>query len=196
VDGFNECGSWRDAFGFDVHDLAADHTGSEFGIEVAHVADACADGEGDLAKDGDCGWGWDGEGGDGLEGEGLEGVAGEDGGGFAEDDVAGGLTAAEVIVVEGGQVVVDEGVGVDHFEGGAEVGDSLGIGLGACAEAGCFHAEDRTEPLAAGEGAVPHSTVNGVRQGVGCGQEAFESGIGELCAGEKQIFYRGLHRLR
>ena len=54
---------------------------------------------------------------DGLEGEGLEGVAGEDGGGFAEDDVAGGLAAAEVVVVESGKVVVDEGVGVEHLEG-------------------------------------------------------------------------------
>ena len=40
--------------------------------------------------------------GDGLEGEGLQGVAGEDGDGFAEDLVAGGLAAAEVVVVEGG----------------------------------------------------------------------------------------------
>ena len=46
--------------------------------------------------------------GDGLKGQSLEGVAGEDGDGFAEDDVAGGLAAAEVVVVEGGQVVVDE----------------------------------------------------------------------------------------
>ena len=60
--------------------------------------------------------------GDGLEGEGLEGVAGEDGGGFAEDDVAGGLAAAKVVVVEGGEVVVDEGVGVEHLQGCAEVG--------------------------------------------------------------------------
>jgi hypothetical protein len=64
--------------------------------------------------------------GDGLEGEGLERVAGEDGDGFAEDDVAGGLAAAEVVVVERGEVVVDERVGVEHLDGGAEVGDAGG----------------------------------------------------------------------
>ena len=58
-----------------------------------------------------------GEVGDDLEGEVLEGVAGEDGDGFAEDYVAGGLAAAEVVVVEGGEVVVDEGVGVGHLYG-------------------------------------------------------------------------------
>ncbi len=72
--------------------------------------------------------GWLGSCGDGLEGEGLEGVAGEDGDGFAEDYVAGGLAAAEVVVVEGGEVVVDEGVGVEHLEGCAEVGYAFGVG--------------------------------------------------------------------
>lgn len=196
VDRFDECCCGWSAFGFDVHDLTADHAGREFGIEVADVANAGADGEGDLAKDGDGGWGWDRKGGDGLEGEGLEGVAGEDGGGFAEDDMAGGLAAAQVVVVEGGQVVVDEGVGVDHLERGAEVGDSVGVSLGACGEASCFHAEDGTETLAAGEGAMPHGAVDGVRKCVGCGQDAFEGGIGELGAGEEQVFYRGLHRVR
>ena len=61
-----------------------------------------------------------------MEGEGLEGVAGEDGDGFAEDFVAGGLAAAEVVVVEGGEVVVDEGVGVEHLQGCAEIGCALG----------------------------------------------------------------------
>jgi hypothetical protein len=60
-----------------------------------------------------------GELGEGLKGEGLKGVSGEYRGGFAEDDVAGGLAAAEVVVVEGGKVIVDEGVGVDHLEGSA-----------------------------------------------------------------------------
>ena len=70
--------------------------------------------------------GGSGQVGDGLEGEGLEGVAGEDGDGFAEDDVAGGFAAAEVVVVEGGEVVVDEGVGVEHLEGCAEIGCACG----------------------------------------------------------------------
>ena len=58
-------------------------------------------------EDGDDGGGRGGEIGDDLEGEVLEGVAGEDGDGFSKGDVAGGLAAAEVVVVEGGEVVVD-----------------------------------------------------------------------------------------
>jgi hypothetical protein len=54
-------------------------------------------------EDGDDGGGWGGEIGDDLEGEVLEGVAGEDGDGFSEGYVAGGLAAAEVVVVQGGR---------------------------------------------------------------------------------------------
>ena len=96
-------------FGFDVDDLAADHAFDGAG------------GLGDEAEDLDDGCGGNAEVGDDLVGEGLEGVAGEDGDGFSEDDVAGGLAAAEVVVVEGGEVVVDEGIGVEHLDGCAEV---------------------------------------------------------------------------
>ncbi len=117
VNGFDEfCGGGY-AFGFDVHDLAADHAWREFCIEVSDAAYSGSDGERDFAEDGNGCRGWCGELGDGLEGEGLESVAGEDGGGFAEDDVAGGLAAAEVVVVEGGEIVVDEGISVDHLQG-------------------------------------------------------------------------------
>jgi hypothetical protein len=58
---------------------------------------------------------------DGLEGEGLECVTGEDRDGLSESDVAGRLAAAEVVVIERGEVVVDERVGVDHLEGCTEV---------------------------------------------------------------------------
>src|SRR3984957_4995814 len=127
VDGFDQLGGGWGAFGFDVHDLAADHAGRELGVEVADTAYAGADGEGYFAGDRyRCG-GWSGERGDSLEGEGLEGVAGEDGGGFAEEDMAGGLAAAKVVVVEGGKVVVDEGVGVEHLQCCAEVGEAFGV---------------------------------------------------------------------
>src|SRR4051794_24762121 len=45
-------------------------------------------------------------------------VAGEDGDRFAEDFVVGGTAAAKVVVVHGGQVVVDEAEGVDQLNGG------------------------------------------------------------------------------
>ncbi len=124
-------------------------------------------GEGDVAEDRDYGCGVCRELGDGLEGEGLEGVAGEDGDGFAEDYVAGGLAAAEVVVVEGGEVVVDEGVGVEHFEGCSEIGYAFGVSVGAGDHPGGFHAEDGAEAFASGEGAVAHGSVDGVREGVG-----------------------------
>ena len=57
-----------------------------------------------------------GQGGEDFEGEGEEGIAGKEGDGFAELDVAGREPSAEVVVVEGGEVVVDEGEGVDHLE--------------------------------------------------------------------------------
>ena len=100
MDGFDEVGGGGDAFGLNVDDLAADHAGGEAGVEVAEAADAGADGDRDFAQDGDYGWSGRGELRYGLEGEGLQGVAGEDGDGFTEGDVAGGMAAAEVVVVE------------------------------------------------------------------------------------------------
>jgi hypothetical protein len=54
VDGFYEFGCGGDTFGFDVHDLAADHAGRELGCEIADAADAGAYGERNFAEDGDC----------------------------------------------------------------------------------------------------------------------------------------------
>ena len=54
---------------------------------------------------------------DELEGKGVEGVAGQDGEGLAVDFVVGGPAAAEVVVVHGGKVIVDEGEAVDHLDG-------------------------------------------------------------------------------
>src|SRR5882757_6858627 len=163
MNGFDKLGGGGDAFGLDIDDLAADHAGRERAVGAYSVAD----GERYFAEDGDGGDGRSGEGGDGLEGEGLESVAGEDSGGFAEDDVAGGLAAAEVVVVESGEVVVDEGVGVDHLQGRAEIGCS-GWNFYPAADHACgLHAEDGAEAFAAGEDAVAHGAMDGVGQGVG-----------------------------
>ena len=114
--------------------------------------------------------------------------------------MGGGLAAAEVVVVEGGEVIVDEGVGVNHLEGCAEVGCAFGeiawgvdVREGAGDHAGGLHAEDGTETFAASEDAVAHGSVDGVGQSVGRGQEAFEGSIGELCAGVQQSFYLRVH---
>ena len=163
MDGFYELeGGWG-AFGFNVDDLAADHAGWEGGVG----AYAGADGEGDIFQYRDYGRGRCGELGESLESEGLEGVAGEDGDGFAEEDVAGGLAAAEVVVVEGGEVVVDEGIRVEHFKGGRKIGGSVGDIGGVGDHTGGFHAEDGAEAFAACEGAMTHGSVDGVGEGVG-----------------------------
>ena len=130
---------------------------------------------------------------DGLEGEGLERVAGEDGDGLAEGDVAGRLAAAQVVVVERGEIVVDERVGVQHLERGTQFGDSAGQFAAACDHARGLHAEDGPQPLAAGEDAVAHRAVDGVGQCLGRGKKPFEGSVGEGDAGGKQRAYGGIH---
>ena len=53
-------------------------------------------------------------------GHGEEPVSGQDGVGLPEDLVIAGLAPAHVVVVHGGQVVMDKGIGVDHLEGARE----------------------------------------------------------------------------
>ena len=103
---------------FEVEDLAANHAFDGAG------------GFGDEADDADGAVGLCSELGENLVGKGLERVAGKDGGGFSEGDVAGGLAAAEVVVVERGEIVVDERVGVEHFDRCAQVCDAVGKSSG------------------------------------------------------------------
>ena len=99
-------------FAFQVQHLAADHAVNG------------ADGVGDKADDLNGGGGRAVEPGQHLEGAGLQRVAGQNGDGLAEGHVAGGLAAAQIVVVQGGQVVVDERVGVEHLQGRAQPLDS------------------------------------------------------------------------
>ena len=205
VDLFDEGGGGGLAFGLDVDDLAADHAGGEAGREVVGEvvkvlglaggggADAGADGAGDLAEDVDGGDSGAVEAGDGVEGEGLEGVAGEDGDGLAEDLVAGGLTAAEVVVVEGREVVVDERVGVEHFDGGAELDGGLFAHVVLAGEAPGLIAEVGAEPLAAGEDGVTHGAMDGVGCGVGRGKQTFQGEVSACSAVADQLENGGAH---
>ena len=61
-----------------------------------------------------------------CEGQGLEGVAGEDGGGLVEGLVAGRAAAAQVVVVHGREVVMDQGIGVDQLDGAGGAVHHLG----------------------------------------------------------------------
>src|SRR6201999_2957170 len=80
-------------FGLDVDDLSADHAGRQ------GAANACAKRKREFTHNVDDRSWRRGQLRNGLEGERLQRIAGEDGGGFAEGHVAGGLTAAQVIVV-------------------------------------------------------------------------------------------------
>ena len=135
--------------------------------------DAGPDGTGDLLEDVDGGDGGAVQAGDGVKGEGLESVTGEDGDGVAEDLVAGRLAAAEVVVVERWEVVVNERVGVEHFDGCAELDGSLLCrdcsGADLAGELPGLEAQHGTKPLAAGKDAVPHGAMDGVRRGIGRG---------------------------
>ena len=156
-------------------------------MEVADGADAGGNRGGHGAEDRDhrCGAGRADR--HGLEGEGLERVAGENGGGFAEDDVAGRLAAAKIVVVERGQVIVDEGVGVEHLQRGSELGCSGRYVAGD--HAGGFKCQDRPETLAAGEGGVAHGAMNGMWKGVRGGEQAFKGLIGQLGSCAEQGVY-------
>ena len=141
------------------------------------AADAGANGERKLAHDVDDRSGRCGELRDGLEGERLQCVAGEDRDGFAEGHVAGGLAAAQIVVVERGQIVMDQRVGVHHLDRSAEVGRGWRELVRDAARG--LHAEDGAQALAAREGGVPHGAVNGMRFNGRGGQQTFESVVSE-----------------
>ena len=88
---------------------------------------------------------------------------------------------------------MDEGVGVEHLDGGAEVGCAFGDFACGGDHAGRFHREDGAEAFAAGEDGVAHGPVDGVRERVGRGQKAFEGLVGEFGAGAEQVLYGGMH---
>ena len=99
----------------DVAHLAADHAaGPGAGRQLGHQPDAGVRiGVAVLA-------------GEQPEGQRQEGVAGEDRRGLVIGLVHGRLAAAQVVVVHGRQVVVDQRVAVDHLDG--EPGDDRAFG--------------------------------------------------------------------
>ena len=54
---------------------------------------------------------------DDLKGAGLQAVADQHGGSFVVGHVTAGLAVAQFVVVHGRQIVVDQGVAVDHLHG-------------------------------------------------------------------------------
>src|ERR1700719_3006832 len=150
------------AFGFHVSDLAANHS-----IDGAGGGrNFCEDGSAALRCGGRCT--------DGFEGQRQESVASEDGDGFAEFLMASRFAAAEVIVVQRRQIIVDQGIGVDELDGASGMKRWCHI---AGEDARRLETKNGADPLSSGEDAVTHCRMDG-RGWCGVGrQEPSESGI-------------------
>ena len=144
---FQSLGVRLDVFGFEVHHLAADHA---------------VDGSGGVSDFGDDGHACLGRAlqpGEHFIGPRLQSVSREDGDGLAKRLVAGGPSAAQVVVIERGQVIVDERVGVQHLKGRAKLFHAQRNAAGNHARG--LHAKDGPQALAAGEHAMPHGLMDG-----------------------------------
>ena len=108
---------------------------------------------------------------DHLERVRVERVAGEDRDRFAELLVARRSSAAEVVVVHRGQVVVDQAVRVHELDGARRAEDD---GFLRAGRARAEQHERGTQPLAAAEDAVAHRGVDHGRLRVGARQELAE----------------------
>ena len=89
--------------------------------------------------------------GQGLEGGGEQSIPRQDGGGLSVNFMVGGPPPAQVVVVHAGQIVVDQGVAVQHLDGSRK-----GFGCGGIAPQHVAYAEhqNRPHPFAAAHQAV------------------------------------------
>ena len=102
MDGFEKGSSGRLALAFHVVDLAADHAADGAGGGGEFFDQAGLDGVigmGEFAED--------------FKGQGEERVPGKDGHGIAEDDVVGGAAPPEIVVIESGQIVMNQRISVN-----------------------------------------------------------------------------------
>lgn len=91
--------------------------------------------------------------GDRLEGQRQQGVTGQNGRRFVKSLVAGGTATAEIVVVHGGQIVVDERISVDHLHRARRRQGGLDF---PAARFGRQKHEHRPQPFARREQTVPH----------------------------------------
>ena len=90
---------------------------------------------------------------------GLQRIAGENCDRLSENFMTGRPATAQIVVVECRQIVVDQRIGVQHFQRRAQVFDSHGKGTGD--HAARFHAKNGAQPLSPGKYAVAHGFMNG-----------------------------------
>ena len=101
---------------------------------------------------------------------GQKAVTREDSDSFAIDAVVCGATSTEIIVVHAGEIVVNEGVGVNAFDG-ASGGNSDGLVSSHSPSGG--EAENGAKPFASCEKTVAHGSVDEGWIGLG-GDELIE----------------------
>ena len=158
VNVFESFGADAFAFGFQVGDLAADHAIDGSG------------GSGDFGKDLYTKIGVDRSCANGFKSERQKRVTGQNGDGFAEFFVASRLATAEVVVIERGKIVMDEGISVDKFDGASGIERRRNVGS---EDASGFETEDRANAFAAGEDGIAHGFVNRRRRCRGSREKAF-----------------------
>ena len=130
------------ALAFQIHHLAPHQAGGAGGeAEFAHHRQQSIGGNPRAAQ------------GHHLEGAGEQGIAGQDGVGLAVHLVIGGSAAAQVVVVHGGEIVMDQRHGVDHLQGNAGGHGQFAVGAGQLAGR---QAEDRPQALASRQQGVAH----------------------------------------
>ena len=111
------------------------------------------------------------------EGLRLEGVADQQGSGLVICHMAGGLAAAQGVVVHAGHVVMDQGIRMDHFHrAGGEVEQ---VGRNLEYRAGTM-AEQRAHPLAAVQGGIAHGLMQPQRGDLGGRETGFEGLFGTM----------------
>ena len=68
----------------------------------------------------------------------LKSVTGKDGDGLAENHMASRFATTEIVIIEGREIVMNERIGMQHFQSATQLFNALGKATGD--HAGCFHA--------------------------------------------------------
>jgi monofunctional glycosyltransferase len=97
-----------------------------------------------------------------VEGIGQQAVAGEDGCRLVKGLVDGRLAAAQVVIVHGRQVVMDQRIAVQTLKGCANAGGHNAV---SGKQGGCFRHQKGPQPLAAVQRAVAHGCNEHLRTG-------------------------------
>ena len=115
--------------------------------------------------------------GENLEGAGLQGVAREDRRRLVERFVRARPATAQVVVVHGGKVIVDERVGVQHFHARR---DPRGARRRDAEQRGDLKDEEPAQPLAAAERGIAHGLDQLALAPLGDGQERVQGLLDEV----------------